>query len=80
MRGEASELVEAQMMYNYGDLVTSEAHIPQAQGPYMVVHTLKDWLVCVSLDNVSTINIPRDKVKSFPLSTEIAKKLLIARE
>lgn len=55
----------------YGDLVTSDAHIPQARGPYMVLHELETFVVCVALDNSSSVNIPKDKAKPFPISAEI---------
>lgn len=55
----------------YGDLVTSLAHIPEAQGPYMVLHEIQDYYVCISLDNRSSINIPVNKVVPFRICDEV---------
>lgn len=55
----------------YGTLVISTQHIPAAQGPYMVVHTLEKYLVCVSLDNKHSINIDKDAARPIEVSSEI---------
>lgn len=49
----------------YGDLVTSDAHIPEARGPYLFLHAIERYAVCVALDNSYSVNIPIDKVKRF---------------
>jgi hypothetical protein len=64
------------MKFKYGDLVTSEAHLPQARGPYLVLHQMNRYLVCVSLDNNHSINILVDKAEMFYIDAKILKILI----
>lgn len=62
----------------YGDLVTSDAHIPEARGPYLYLYAIERYAVCVALDNSHSINIPLDKTKRFPAAVS-ALRLALAR-
>jgi hypothetical protein len=57
----------------YGDLVVSEAHIPQARGPYLFLAYIKEYAVCIALDGSHSINIPIDKCVRFPASAGLLR-------
>lgn len=62
----------------YGDLVTSDAHIPDARGPYLFLHAIDRYAVCIALDDSHSVNIPIEKAKRFPASAA-ALRVALAR-
>jgi hypothetical protein len=67
-----------QVEFRYGDLVTSDAHIPEARGPYLFLHAIERYAVCIALDDSHSINIPIEKAKRFRVSA-IALRVALAR-